>query len=157
MRRLRYTIDGIKEGGVKVEMLFTPHLYSFKGLHGITFEADSSNQRQVFEVYADIMYCAALNAWVLDKDGDPDAFPYTRGDFHAWMTAEPRAYGKALQAAIEALTGKTLREVISSPPGGEQTAENGENADNPADGSKKKVRTSWIGRLLRRSSSGRAE
>ena len=93
MKRLRYTIE--LEGGVKVEMLFTPHLYSFKGLHGITFDAGQRTEREVFEVYADIMYCAALNAWVLDKDGDPDTFPHSRGDFHAWMTAEPKAYGKA--------------------------------------------------------------
>ena len=154
MKRLRYTIE--LEGGVKVEMLFTPHLYSFKGLHGITFDAGQRTEREVFEVYADIMYCAALNAWVLDKDGDPDTFPHSRGDFHAWMTAEPKAYGKALSFALEALTGKSARELLAGARTGAETGKGGENADEPDEGSKKKARTSWIGRLLRRSSSGRA-
>ena len=137
MKRLRYTIE--LEGGVKVEMLFTPHLYSFKGLHGITFDAGQRTEREVFEVYA-----------------DPDTFPHSRGDFHAWMTAEPKAYGKALSFALEALTGKSARELLSGARTGAETAKDGENADEPDEGSKKKARTSWIGRLLRRSSSGRA-
>lgn len=118
MRSLRYTIELVN--GVKAEMLFTPHLYSFKGTSGISFEADTTSEREVFELYADVMYCAALNAWVLDGRNEEDA-PFRRSDFHEWMAAEPRAYGKALNFALVALTGKTIQDYLS---GGENGAAN---------------------------------
>ena len=135
MRSLRKIVK-IKDG-VDVQLLFTPHLFSFKGFKGASFDVVEGNAASPLEVNADIIYCAALNAWVLDGRGEPEEFPYTRGDFHEWMPAEPREFGRAINFATEALTGKPI---------GKQQEE-----AQPEPESKKKP-LSWIGRLLRRSS-----
>lgn len=149
MRSLRYTIEF--DDGVKVQMLFTPHLYSFKGTQGVTFDAGAGTQREVFEVYADIMFCAALNAWLLDGNGDVDNFPHKRGDFHEFMVLQPKAYGKALNFALQALTGKSLQDFVKDAQNDAPDAKDKTSDDDAADGSKKKVHSHWIGRLLKRS------
>ena len=143
MRSLRRTIQ-LKEG-VEASMLFTPHLFSFKDEKGLTLEAGTDSPLQIMEAYADVFYLAAINAWVLDGNGDPDSFPHTRGDFHEYMAANPRAFGKDVDFAVEALTGKKMRDLSSRQ---EKGPENAGNA--PETGKKKASR--WIGRLLRRSS-----
>lgn len=138
MRSARYTIEF--GDGVKVPMLFTPHLYSFKGTQGVTFEVeDKENTSEVVALYADVMFCAALNAFVLDGHGSVEEFPHKRGDFHEFMMVNPQLFGKALNFAIEALTGKSVKELTSSAQNGPQDANAGE------EGSKKKVRFRWIG------------
>jgi len=109
MRTLRRTFE-IKDG-VKIETLFTPHLYSFKDQQGIDFTPRDDSVMASLELYADIIYCAALNAWVLDGHGTPEEFPHRRGDFHEWMAAEPAAFGAAVNFAVEALTGKTIKQL----------------------------------------------
>lgn len=150
MRSLRYNIE-VKDG-VRAEMLFTPHLYSFRGRCGITFElAEGENEKAgVCGIYADIMYCAALNAFVLDGHGNEEEFTLTRGDFHEFMAADPENFWKAVDFALLALTGKGLKDYVEKKEG--KTEE-----EKPEDGGKKKVRSSWIGRLLRRFSSASAE
>lgn len=151
MRSLRYNIE-VKDG-VRAEMLFTPHLYSFRGRCGVTFElAEGEDERMgVCGIYADLMYCAALNAFVLDGRGTEEEFTLTRGDFHEFMAADPENFWKAADFALLALTGKGLRGYVDVKDQESQTEEK------PEDGGKKKARTSWIGRLLRRSSSASAE
>lgn len=124
-------------------MLFTPHLYSFKGHQGATFAGTSEGDMAVYEAYADVMYCAALNEWVLDGKGTEDDAPFRRGDFHEWMVAEPKEFGKAMNFAFEALTGKRLRDELSS------ACKGPKNGESEAEGSKKKL-SNWIGRRLRR-------
>ena len=98
--------------GWKVDLLFTPHLYSYRGTAGATLALpadelpEDEKVRETMSLYCDVFYLAALNAWELDgHEGD---FPRTRGDFHAWATAHPRAFGKAMAQCVEALTGKPL-------------------------------------------------
>lgn len=152
MRSVRYEIE-VKDG-VKVQMLFTPHLYSFKGTQGVDFQRKDGEltNAETFEVYADIMFCAALNAWVLDGLGTVEEFPATRGDFHAFMMVSPKEYGKALSFAVEALTGKRLKELV------EDAKKDPANLK-PEDASegKKKVRSTLTGTLARLFSWGRAE
>ena len=133
MRRLRNTVE-LKEG-VKVDMLFTPHLYSYKGTSGVTFDVRDDSVVAILESYADVMYCAALNAWELDGHGTADTFPHKRGDFHEWMAADAKGFGDAVNFAVAALTGKTAKEL---------------NEEKPDDNGKKKLFT-WIGRKLKRS------
>lgn len=128
--------------GVTVDLLFTPHLYSYKGRFGVTFETDPNDNFAVTEHFADLFFCAALNAWELDGMGAAEDFPYKRGDFHALIVSDPAAFGKTIDFALYALTGKTKDQLSG---GAEKGAE-----------SKKKAHTSWIGRLLRRSSSASA-
>ena len=135
MRNLRYTIE-LGEG-VKAELLFAPHLYSFKGVCGACFDIKADTQVAVMEAYADILYCAALNAWVLDGHGSEEDAPFRRGDFHALMIGDPRGFGRAMNFAYEALTGKRLKDALTDKEVG--------------DDSKKKA-SGWIGRLLKRSS-----
>ena len=138
MRNLRYEIE-LKDG-VKVKMLFTPHLYSFNGIGGVDFsKKDELNEREVLEMYADLMYYAALNSWVLDDSGNVEDFAYTRGDFHSWMFCEPKAFGKALSFALDALTGKKLRDIVNEQKQKQQSKV-------PETG-KKKIHFTLIGRL----------
>jgi len=130
----------VKEGWGAVELLLTPHLYSYKDRFGITFEASVENTREVLEVYADIFFLAAVNAWELDGRGTVEDFPLTRGDFHAWSVQAPKEFGKCVTFAVSALTGKTPVEMAAA-----ATEKKGQEAEE----SKKKP-SSWIGRLLRR-------
>jgi hypothetical protein len=109
MRQVRTEIE-IKQG-VKVGMLFTPRLYMFKGRSGVDFIVDSEEVGAMYALYADIMYCAALNLWTLEGKNEEDAI-FTRADFHEWMAIEPQAFGKALSFAFAAMTGKELNTFI---------------------------------------------
>lgn len=140
MRTLRRRIQ-LKDG-VEVETLFTPHLFSYKDERGLTLEATSDELVKVLEVYADIYFLAAINAWALDGKGTAEEFPYTRGDFHEYMAANPKTFVKDVDFAVEALTGKSTKEIVEK-----QAAE----APKEEDASKKKA-SRWIGRLLRHSS-----
>lgn len=106
--RLQISMDE----GWKVDLLFTPHLYSYRGTAGATLALPSDELpedekvRETMSLYADVMFLAALNAWELD--GHDGEFPRTRGDFHAWATSNPRAFGRAMAQCVEALTGKPL-------------------------------------------------
>lgn len=139
MRSLRKQFE-IKPG-VKVDTLFTPHLYSFKGTQGVTFDLRDDSVTAMLESYADLIFCAALNAWILDGKGTTENFPYTRGDFHEWMVEDTKGFGDAVNFAVEALTGKSAKELAES-----KMKETKEDANS----NKKKV-FSWIGRLLKRS------
>lgn len=99
--------------GVKVDLLFTPHLYSYKGRGGITFEATAGDARQMAEYFADLLYCAALNAWEIDEGMDPDQAPFKRGDFHALIVGSPRELKDCIDFALRALTGKTAKELAA--------------------------------------------
>lgn len=140
MRSLRRQIE-LKEG-VIVETLFTPHLFSFKEEKGLSLEADTANFQAIIEAYADIYYLAAINAWVLDGKGTSEDFPYTRGDFHEYMAANPQPFAKDVDFAVRALTGKTPKQLAD-----DKAAE----TKPEAEPGKKKV-LHWIGRLLKRSS-----
>lgn len=139
MKSLRKTIT-VKEG-VGVNLLFTPHLFSFKGKSGVTFEYDPKSEREVLEAYADIIYCAGLNAWVLDGKGSEDEAPFTRGDIHEWVAMCPKDFAKIIPFAVEAITGKPMAAA---------------KAEVAPDDGKKKV-SGLIGWVLRRFSSGVAE
>ena len=141
MRTLRRSIK-LKDG-VEVDALFTPHLFSFKEEFGLAIEADTNNLMEVLEAYADIYFLAAVNAWVLDGKGQAADFPYTRGDFHEYMAANPKPFAKDVDFAVQALTGKTAKELVD----GKKKRENSATSEAP-EGKKKVFR--WIGRLLRR-------
>ena len=124
MRQVRTEIE-IKQG-VKVGMLFTPRLYMFKGRSGIDFIADSEEAGTMYALYADIMYCAALNLWTLEGKNEEDV-PFTRADFHEWMVLEPKAFGNALSFAFTAMTGKELKEFISEQEKAQESPANAQN------------------------------
>lgn len=150
--RLRIKLDA----GVEVEMLFTPHLYAYKGQGGVTLalpdESLPENDRlkATMSLYADVFWFAALNAWELDgNEGDP---PFRRSDFHEWSTLHPRAFAKAMGQAIEALTGRPITAPVQGADGeGGATAQ--EDAEGAGNGKKKVSEKS--GRRLRRFFSGR--
>lgn len=156
MRSLRRTIQ--ISDGVNVNLLFTPHLFTFEGVQGASFERNHANDESeaqrsavVFELYADIMFAAALNAWVLDGCGTVEEAPFKRGDFHAFMTADPESFGKALNFALEALTGKTVQQLVKDAAQTKTDAKESKSDDQPTNGRKKKVLFDWITRKLKRS------
>ena len=137
MTRARRTIR--LDAGVEVDMLFTPHLYSYRGTAGATLDLPSDDVpeddrlRATLSLYADVFYFAALNAWELDgHEGDA---PFRRGDFHEWATTHPRDFAKVMAQCVEALTGKPLNASLAGAKGAE-----GENpradAINAAEGEK---------------------
>ena len=98
--------------GERVEMLFTPRLYCFKGLQGVTLSGDTSELAQVFSLYADILFCAALNAWTLEGNDVEDA-PFRRADFHEFSASNPQEFGKTINFALKALSGKSIKDFIN--------------------------------------------
>ena len=142
MRTLRRRIQ-LREG-VEAEVLFTPHLFSYKEEAGLVLEADTSDLRAILETYADIYFLAAINAWELDGKGTIADLPYTRGDFHEYAALNPKEFAKDVDFAVKALTGKTAKELVED----KEKTENKATSD--AGKGKKKV-FAWIGRLLKRS------
>lgn len=142
MRQLRKTVS-LREGAA-VDLLFTPHLYSYKERTGITLEYNDRDKVELLAVYADLMFLAALNAWELDGRGTVETFPFKRSDFHEWSTQDPVGFASTMEFTVEALTGKPLKVYARE----EQEKEKREDG--------KKKRSAWITRWWRRSSSGAA-
>lgn len=104
--------------GERVELLYTPRLYSFKGLQGVTLSGNTQDLAEVYALYADIMFCAYLNLWTLQGNEIEEAV-YTRADFHEFSASNPQAFGKAIDFALKALSGKSLKEYIADAKGAE--------------------------------------
>lgn len=134
--------------GERVAMLFTPRLYMYKGKEGITLECDTRNQVEVFSMYADLMYCAALNHWTLTHSADED-FPYKRIDFHALSVNNRDAFNKAIIFAMQTLSGKSMKELIAEAGKAQETQGNGQNEGEPEEVKKKKACGSIMSRLRR--------
>lgn len=138
MRQLRKRIT--LADGAAVDLLFTPHLYSYKERTGITLEYSDRDKLELLAVYADLMFLAALNAWELEGKGTVEDFPRTRADFHEWSAADPDGFAATMSFTVEALTGKPLKQYAR-----EEERQPEEDQDG------KKKRSAWITRLWRRS------
>jgi hypothetical protein len=134
--------------GEKVAMLFTPRLYMYKGQEGITLECDARNQIEVFSMYADLMYCAALNHWTLTHSADEE-FPYTRVDFHALSVSNRDAFYKAMVFAMQTLSGKSMKELIAEAGNAQETQGNEQKEGEAKDVKKKSLFGSITTRLRR--------
>lgn len=121
--------------GVAVNVLITPRLFVYKGRQGVTLEADGENIPAVMSLYADVLYCGALNWWELSGK-DADEFEYTRMDFHVWAAEHPDEFGRIVAKAVRLLSGKSLAELTDE-------AKKKQDA-------KKKSLCGWITRILRR-------
>lgn len=97
---------------MEVQMLFTPHLYAYRGLSGASLEYTGGDNLAIMDTYKDVMYLAAVNAWELDGLGTKEDFPYKRGDFHEWATLHPKEFGAAMAQAMTGLTGKSMDELV---------------------------------------------
>lgn len=119
-------------------MLFTPRLFVMAEEQGIRLSVDTANVMATLSAYADMCWCAALNHWTMDHDvGD---FKLKRSDFHAWSAENPAEFSKIMVMAAEAVTGKTMKEIVEEQ---KQEREAGEEV-------KKKPKSNVITRLLRR-------
>lgn len=134
--------------GEKVAMLFTPRLYMYKGQEGITLECDARNQIEVFSMYADLMYCAALNHWTLTHSADEE-FPYKRIDFHVFSVDNRDIFCKAMLFSIQTLSGKSMKELIAEAGNAQKTQGNGQEEGEPKDVKKKSLFGSITTRLRR--------
>ena len=95
--------------GVETDLLFTPRLFVMAEEKGITINLEEKTLMRSLSAFADICYCAALNAWTLDNYIED--FKLERKDFHEWSAAEPKEFSKAMAMAIEAMSGKTMAEI----------------------------------------------
>jgi len=135
--------------GVKVDLLFTPRLSIYRETVAALPELDGdAGVLQVMERYADIMYFAALNAWELDGHGTAADFPHTRGDFHGWMQADPRAFSEGVKFAVSAITGKTVKELTAE---AEKRRQEAGKQQETAKAEPVKKKRSWIYRITHRS------
>ena len=134
--------------GERVAMLFTPRLYMYKGKEGITLECDTRNQVEIFSMYADLMYCAALNHWTLTHSADEE-FPYKRIDFHALSVNNREAFNKAIIFAMQTLSGKSMKELIAEAGKAQETQGNGQSEKEAEEVKKKKACGSIMSRLRR--------
>ena len=142
-----YNIE-IREGE-KVAMLFTPRLYAYKGTEGVTFEQEGADMLAVYALYADVMFAAALNHWTLTHPADEE-FPYHRVDFHEYSAVHRKSFEKALVFAMEALSGKSVRELIENAKKAAENAKESASEEKAEADVKKKSRCGWITNLLRR-------
>ena len=95
-------------------MLFTPRLFEFKTA-SMDF-SNAGNAGKVAGMYADLAYCAALNYWTLEEHDVAD-FQLSRADFHEWAVMDPSEFGKTMVIALEAITNKSLNELLSEQKG----------------------------------------
>ena len=133
--------------GVRVDLLFTPRISIYQEVYGPLPELllEESETLRVMERYADIFFFAALNAWELDGRGTVDDFPHKRGDFHGWMSADPKGFGEAVKFAVSALTGKTAKELAAEE---EKRRQNTQKSQETAKTDEVKKKKSWLYRLI---------
>ena len=115
----------------------------------MTFEAEGGDMIAMNSLYADIMYCAAVNHWTLTHSAD-DEFKYHRIDFHALSVTNRKEFEKAMIFAIETLSGKSVRELAERRLKREETGKTAEE-EVKEEIVKKKTLRGWITNLLRRS------
>lgn len=96
--------------GVETTMLFTPRLFEFKTA-SMDFSYAGGSAGKVAAMYADLAYCAALNYWTLEEHDVAD-FELSRADFHEWAVIDPAEFGKIMKFALEAITNKSLEELL---------------------------------------------
>lgn len=100
-------------------MLFTPRLFEFKTS---SMDFSGGDATKVAGMYADVAYLAALNYWTLTDHAIED-FQLKRLDFHEWSAQEPAQFGKVMRIAVEALTNKSLDELMKEEKGKKTTDE----------------------------------
>lgn len=100
----------IELGGEAVYMMVTPRLFVYRGNSGVTLESEGKGIEAIAPLYADVMYCAALNWWEL-QGNDLETFGHKRIEFHGWAAAHPTEFGKIVNKIVCLLTGKTLAEM----------------------------------------------
>ena len=128
--------------GVETILLFTPRLFEFKS-PGMDFSAAHTGGK-IAGMYADLAYLAALNYWTL-TDKSVDAFNLSRVDFHEWAAQDPAAFGKMMRIAIEAITNKTLEELIAEQQYEEKIDENVEVKKKTCSSIIQRLKHFWLG------------
>lgn len=100
--------------GEQAEILVTPALYRVAKQRGLNLSMDSGDGADVFDVYAKLIYCAAINAWEVRAVDDTSigTFPYKYGDFVEWLSAEKGRFTEMVKFCYAALTGKNLEDGI---------------------------------------------
>ena len=117
MRKVKHTAT---VRGVEITMLFTPRLFEFKTASMDFSQTESAGK--VAGMYADLAYCAALNHWTLEERDVAD-FELTRVDFHEWAVLEPKEFSKTMVIALEAITNKSLNDILNEQKGQAAEAE----------------------------------
>lgn len=89
----------LKEG-LTVELLFTGRVYDVAKRLGMTINATPTNGYDVLTIYADIMYCAAVNFWELSEEKND--IPFSRIDFHSFYMDNPDGFKQAAKMSNDA-------------------------------------------------------
>ena len=139
------------KGGAQVELLATPALFAIAKRRGMTIEADAENTADVFNAYTKLIYLAALNAWEVRRYDNPamGECEYKLMDFVEWVSGNGEEFVKVISFVLTALTGKELKDYAAEGAKASETAEKTATAED-GEAVKKKSRSGWITRLLRR-------
>lgn len=84
-----------------VNLLFSPSIFTIAQDHKLDITRSGSTAFEVMAAYADILYCAACNYWVIDGNEMADA-PFTRVDFHTFHANNPQEFIRVSELAITA-------------------------------------------------------
>ena len=84
-----------------VNVLFSPSIFTIAQDHKLDITRSASTAFEVMAAYADILYCAACNYWVIDGNDMEDA-PFTRVDFHTFHAENPQEFVRVSELAIKA-------------------------------------------------------
>lgn len=116
----------------------------------MTFEQEGEGMVAIHSLYADVMYCAAMNHWTMTHTAD-EAFPYDRMDFHEFSMLNRKSFEKALIFAMETLSGKSVRELMENAKKSAENPKESASEEKEHKDVKKKSLCGWITNLLRRS------
>jgi len=100
------------EQGVTAELLVTPALYGVASRRGMDLRPVSNEPADIISSYIRLVFCAAVNAWEVRAMDEPTIgeFPYTFSQFNDWAWGNQPEFGRVMNFAYTALTGKTIRE-----------------------------------------------
>lgn len=135
------------KGGAQVELLATPSLFAIARRKGMKIAADAKNVAEVYEAYSKLLYLAAINAWEVRRYDKPEMgeCPYQLMDFVEWCSEDAERFGRTVNFVLCALTNKDMKDYATEQAESSETSEKNEGED-----VKKKSRSGWITRLLRR-------
>lgn len=103
----------IEVRGEKREVLLTPSLYKIAKERGWMIKT-SQDVEDIQSAYIKLFYAGLLNALEVRKFDNPDTkdTDITLIDIEVWAAQNPKEFGKLVVIAVEALTGKSLKNLV---------------------------------------------
>ncbi len=98
--------------GKRVEVLFTPSLFTIVQRNKWDIKVDPENLLSVQSGYIKLLYCAIINAYEVNKFDDPD-YPNPDVkliDVEVWATQNAQRLDELIEIFIQSITNKSITE-----------------------------------------------